>query len=123
MFFMRMLSFSFDAIVYRLVQLIRPFLILLGVIEPVFLQHRQDIIVHDIAQQFVRACLPVSEHEVAVSDAEPVAERRVASDSSVQTVRAADDFNQFIKNGVIIRLSASLKAIRIKAGFQRRRSA
>ena len=67
----------------RPAQPVAPFADLAGLVEPVFLEHRDELVVHDRGQGRIRTGVGFHVAEVAVSDAEALAERLIIGDHTV----------------------------------------
>lgn len=79
------------------------------VIEPVLGKHRQNVVVHDLAQPFLVG--DVAPAEVAVADTEAAPERAVACYLSIEF---PDPGNQLVEHLVVERLLVSDEALGVE---------
>lgn len=87
-------------------QNVLPTLEFIGVVEPVFAEHRKNVIVNDGVQPFLGAYIPAA--EIAVADAEALTQRLVKSDLTVQVLHLVNKFIQRLVVQTVLIMNESL---------------
>src|SRR5690625_3076006 len=108
MFLIRM---PFLSIIEHTTQDILPMLDYVRVVEPVFVQHWDDLVFHNLLHPLFRAVLRCAVAEITVADAESLAEGSVAVYRPVQFFDALD---QSIEGFIIQLLLIGAEAVRIE---------
>ena len=73
-------------------QNVLPTLEFIGIVEPVFTEHRKNVIVNDGVQPFLGAYIPAT--EIAVADAKALTQRLIKRDLSVQVLHLVNELIQ-----------------------------
>ena len=93
-------------------QNVLPPLELVGVVEPVFTEHRKNVVVNDGVQPLFGA--NISAAEIAVADAEALTQRLIKRNLTVQVLHLV---NEFIQRLVVQAVLVMNEALGIEARF------